>query len=129
MQKAVLFDFDSVIADSLPTQYDWLKKICGIFGKPFSYKAPVDLRAIHFEKVVPDLYLYLGFDWEKEGDSVWAEYYKHKASMQPELVKGIEGVIEELWCSTVPLGIASNALGSEIKTHLKRLNMNKYLIF
>ncbi|MFC1728467.1 HAD family hydrolase [Nanoarchaeota archaeon] len=125
MKNVVIFDFDGVVLDSWPDQFEWFKHISEVGGKPFIWDTPAKLREVYKEPVIPDMYNFLGFDWEKDKDMIGEEYLEFRDKISPGLVPGIGEVLKALWAET-PLGIASNSTEKEIVAHSRRHQIKTY---
>src|SRR3989338_993884 len=93
--RAAVFDFDGVIVDSREPHYEWFRHVCSSFNKPFPFSDVQEFIDGYVQPSCPAMYISLGFDWEKEGDSVWEEYhaYPHK---QGTLIPGITDALSSL---------------------------------
>jgi len=126
MVDTVIFDFDGVILDSFPDQFKWFSHICGVLGKDFSYSSLDEFRDDYREPVYPNMYNFLGFDWNSEKDTIWSEYNKHKATAQISLFEGIEQVIINLSKKGRTLAIASSNTHEAIHKQLHDHKIDQY---
>ncbi len=126
MKEARIFDFDGVLLNSFPDQFKWFQNICKILGKKFSYSSLEKFREDYREPVYPNMYSFLGFDWNNEKEIIWKEYIQHKKNSQIDLFKGIDKVIIELYKKGRTLAIASSNTREAIYTQLRKHNLEKY---
>lgn len=124
--KGIIWDFDGVILDSFQDQFEWFRKICGIYGKPFVYNNPEDFRRDYTEPVCPGMYNLLGFDWENERDVLWEHYHEHKRHAVLKIVKGIDFVIKEIENYGLRQCIASSNAHEGIEKRLDESGLRKY---
>ncbi len=68
--KSVIFDFDGVVLDSFSDQFRWFKHICGVLGKGFPYMTTDEFKRDYREPVYPDMYSFLGFEWDADKDVI-----------------------------------------------------------
>jgi len=126
MRDVVIFDFDGVILDSFKDQFEWFKHICEILSKEFKYSNLDEFREDYLEPVYPRMYTFLGFDWEKEKDTIRKEYNQHKASSNIELVEGIKPVIIDLYHQGKTMAITSSNTHEAINKQMKRHGLKFY---
>ena len=91
MEDTIIFDFDGVILDSFPDQFKWFSHICNFLEKSFPYKSLDEFKKDYREPVYPDMYSFLGFNWNKEKEVIWEEYIKHKAHSNINLFEVSKG--------------------------------------
>tara|TARA_B100002003_G_C14146773_1_gene551432 strand:+ start:484 stop:1158 length:675 start_codon:yes stop_codon:yes gene_type:complete len=126
MGDKIIFDFDGVILDSFPDQFNWFQHICNFLEKPFPYSSLDELKKDYREPVYPDMYSFLGFDWNKEKNVIWDEYIKHKAHSEVSLFDGIDNVIKELHGNGKTLAIASSNTHDAIYRQLDEHKLRSY---
>ena len=124
--KGIIWDFDGVILDSFEDQFEWFRKVCRIFSKPFVYTNTEDFRRDFREPVCPAMYDLLGFDWNNERDIIWEYYHEHKRHAKIRLVRGIEKAITELDASGYKQCIASSNAHEGIEKRLDENELRKY---
>ena len=128
MVDLIITDFDGVILDSFEDQFNWFKHICNLFDKPFSYKTLNEFKKVYVEPVYPNLYEFLGFNWddEKEKSLIWEEYHKHKSKGELKIFENIDKVIEEISTSGKILALASSNTHSAMEPYLKKFGLSDY---
>lgn len=124
--KGIIWDFDGVILDSFKDQFEWFRKVCGIYNKPFVYNNLEDFRRDFREPVCPNMYTLLGFDWKNERDILWGRYHEHNRQAVLKIVKGIDSVIKELDASGLRQCIASSNAHEGIEKRLDENQLRKY---
>jgi len=126
MLKAVLFDFDGVIADSVESIFGWFQHIASILGIELPVKTSDEMRE-NFMEPYPELYKFMGFNWERDRSRIFDEYIDYHSKGPVNLVTGIKEVIEKL--SKRPdtkLGIVSSNEQQLLKKNLDYHDMAKY---
>lgn len=126
MYNAAIFDFDGVILDSFQDQYKWFRHISSVLEKKFPYKNIDEFKEDYREPVYPDMYRFLGFDWDSEKNIIWKEYNQHKANAKIELFDDIQDTIKELNKRGINLAIASSNTHDAIYKHLRNNNLDIY---
>ncbi len=124
MLELIIFDFDGVIADSFPDQFNWFKHIATMLRKDFPYNSPAEFSKVYREPIYPDMYTFLGFDWEKEKGIIWKEYHEYKAKSEIGIFKGIDEVIMQL-SEGHKLAIASSNMQVAITRQLQKHGLDK----
>lgn len=132
--KALLFDFDGVIADSEELHYQALLSIAKPYGHDFSRQ--------DYDREL------LGFDDRGAFQHLW---FKHKQKLTPEELQklvlkknklfhqfitqgvpvfpGVHHFIKQLQVQKIPMGIVSGALEDEIQVCLKHANLQNEFQF
>jgi len=115
MIKAVIFDWDGVIVDSLHVQFETMKEICRIEGKNFPFKNIEDLRKGFIE---PYYYLYesFGFKWDEDEDVIVKHYKRFSKEAKIDVFSEVIDVIRKLRGMDIFIGLASSNR-DEIITH------------
>lgn len=125
MLELIIFDFDGVIADSFMDQYLYFKHIAARLGKDFPYDSPRGFSKVYREPIYPDMYAFLGFDWDKEKDIIWKEYNEYKAKNKIGLFKGIDRVIAQSH-ENHELAIASSNTRAAIEKQLDAHELRRF---
>ena len=118
MIELIIFDFDGVIIDSFPQQFDFLKHLGKKLGKKFDYSNPEELKKVWKEPFYPDFFKFLGYDVEKEEDVFSEEYSKIMTKVNSPLQKGIEEVLRIPYVKQKKLAIASSNTNEVINKQL-----------
>jgi pyrophosphatase PpaX len=119
MIKTALFDFDGVIANSLESYFRWFTYAASIFQVELTVATAKELKE-NFIEPFPNLYTYLGFDWEKDKNQIFEEYIHYFTQTHPILVDGIKPVIEELSDDpNMNIGIVSSNEREVLKSNLE----------
>lgn len=126
MGNVVIFDFDGVLLDSFPDQFRWFEHICNTLGKSFPYSSLDTFRRDYREPVCPEMYSFLGFDWDNEKDIIWKEYTLHKENTPIDLFNGVNELVMELYGRGRTLAIASSNTNAAIYKQLKEHKLEKY---
>lgn len=124
--KAVIFDFDGVIADSRKTIYLIYREICREMGKKF-YDSLAEFTQ-NLDGNYRDLYLKLGIsenDFERANEAYKKHYLRFEKDIRP--FGEIGGVLATLKKRGLKIGIASNTHGFIITRLLKRFGFDKYI--
>lgn len=106
--KAVLFDFDGVIADALAHHFEWYRYLCEKSGKKFPFENAQGLVDLEEANHFASMYRGLGFNRETDQEAIhgWrAEYLNQKPFVA---IDGIRDVVERLRDNGIKVGIASN---------------------
>ncbi len=119
MVNTVIFDFDGVIADSVGSIFKWFQHAASVFKIDLPIDSIGRLKQNFFEPY-PEFYKYLGFDWDNDLDEIFKEYIQYHLTHPPELVEGIQQVIETLSdLNHLKLGIVSSNVQSVLEEGLK----------
>ncbi|MBU2514699.1 HAD family hydrolase [bacterium] len=119
MVNTVIFDFDGVIADSVGSIFKWFQHAASVFRINLSIKSIEQLKQNFFEPY-PEFYKFLGFDWDNDLEKIFQEYIQYHSTHPPELVDGIQQVIETLSdLSHIKLAIVSSNVQSVLEEGLK----------
>lgn len=105
--RALILDWDGVIADSEADQYAWLKHCTTLVGKPFpfntfdaefkkTYNRYYAARGIH------GLYDMLGIDFEADKEKIWKAYSEWKKQAKIQLFEGMKDVIQHIYEQSRP---------------------------
>ncbi len=107
MIKAVIFDFDGVIADSMKTIYEIYKAVCREMGKRFQYS--IDEFAHVLDGNYRNFYAELGISQE-EIEIANETYKKYFLQLEKEIrpFHGIADVLSGLRKRGIKIGISSN---------------------
>jgi len=124
--KALILDFDGVIVDSFPDQFKWFKHICSVLKKPFQYHSIEQFREDYLEPVYPNMYTFMGFNWEQEKEVIWSEYNQYKARATIGICSGIEEVIRKCRQREIDLAIASSNTNQAIDKQLQNHGLESY---
>ena len=118
----VLFDFDGVIGNTWPDQFEWIKHITKKMKVPFSCKTLAEFR-YHYIEPYQNYYKKIGIDFDTKKDEVLKEFLKFREERQPPMVTGMYQVIDTLHNQGLKLGIATNARESDLMNHLNRYGL------
>ncbi len=126
MINTVLFDFDGVIADSVDSIFKWFQHAASIFNVDLTVKNTDELKD-SFMEPYPELYKYLGFDWNNDQQDIFNEYLEYHGRYPVTLVEGIEFVMEELTkIPNMKLGIVSSNEQGILDDNLSKHDLAKY---
>lgn len=126
MLKAILFDFDGVIADSVESIFGWFQHIASILDIELPVKTTEEMRE-NFMEPYPDLYKFLGFNWDRDRNRIFNEYVDYHSKGPVVLVEGIKGVIETLSLQPdIKLAIVSSNEQTILDKNLDYHDMAKY---
>jgi HAD superfamily hydrolase (TIGR01509 family) len=116
--KAVIFDYDGVIADSVEHIFGAMKYIAAQGGKTFPYATAEDLRLVHTEPFRIN-YELCGFDWEKDEDFVFSKFmeYNNQHNHIP-MMKGIDAIVRNLASKHIILGVVSQNSKDVVRPNL-----------
>jgi HAD superfamily hydrolase (TIGR01549 family) len=107
MVKAVLFDWDGVIADSVSFQHEWLAYCCGKFGKSYSFSSIDDLKA-NFKEPFTKVYDSFGFSWEKDKSEILPLFDEFMSKKNIPMYEGMKGTIALLKEESVKVAVVSS---------------------
>ena len=126
--KAVLFDFDGVVANSTALHHRaWSHVFRQLFGRPLG---PFPAEAVS-GKAPRLIAAYLA---EQGGNPDLAEQLHDEklhyllASEPPPLLPGVRALMEALWKRDIPYGIASNAPGPFVRWAARRASLHVAVI-
>lgn len=117
MYKAVAFDGDGTIFDSLHTYHKFLKQLCKERGKDYiirngkeayEIRNPEDLRPF-FKEPWEEIYNLLGFDWNKDRAWIRRAHLTYMCKSVPSIILGMEEILRDLVERKVPLGLVTSS--------------------
>ncbi len=122
--KYILFDYDGVIADSLPSVHTTYKQLSKMFHFSYPHRHSKDIHESNWR-------IFLGTLGLKDKETVEAlelEFHKLQKQMQEEvgLCRGIAKVIQELRRQGYALAICSGNYKDIINDRLKKKGIRKY---
>jgi phosphoglycolate phosphatase len=120
MVRAIIYDWDGVLLNSLPRQFSFLEHICGVYHIPFPFTTLEDYRRALVEPF-PEFYKSLGFDWGTLHKDIHREYRQWNAQHHAPLFDGIKEMLDGL--DGLLLAIASSNTEENIKRELDRENL------
>jgi len=123
--KAIIFDYDGVIVDSLDVVHVIYKEIIKHFNNPLfsDVKKNIDSYDVDWKSTLRNVGITKKKDIEKIKQIYIKEFNKHKELTK--LVPGIKEVLEELK-PNYKLAVASNNFKKEIESILKKFNILDY---
>ena len=126
MIKAVIFDFDGVIADSMKIIYEIYKAVCREMGKRFQYS--IDEFARVLDGNYKNFYVELGIS-EEEIEIANETYKKYFLQLEKEIrpFHGIHDVLAALRKRGIKIGISSNTHEFIIRRLLKNFGMEEHI--
>jgi len=125
MTKAVVFDWDGVIVDSLGTIEDWFRYCCSKFGKEYPFSTKEEMIE-EYQEPFPKMFEKFGFDWERDRDSVIELFYSFMKDRNIPIKEGMVEVLEELSGSGYSMGIVSSNREEIIEESLDRFGIGSY---
>jgi len=122
--KAVIFDYDGVIADTFMNQYRVMKYISELAGNRFPYRFPKQLKDDYTEPFTI-MYERCGFSWEHDEHFIRQHFDEFQAahSHDVRLVHGIDEVIQKLDKEGYKLGIVTQNTKSVVRSKLEQCDL------
>lgn len=125
MVKAIIFDWDGVIADSLEIQYKWFKHCCQHFNKNFPFSSIEELKK-NYSEPFPEMYKSFGFEWERERKEMDKVFHEFMDKQEIPMKDGMKEIISTLDKSGYHLAIVSSNKGRVIKSGLQEYGIESH---
>lgn len=123
MTKAVFFDWDGTLVDSLPMLFAAHNHVRDYMGHPqWTMEEYLEALIHSTRELYPRLY---GERWE-EGADVLYKYITDNHLQQMTLLKGGEDVLKMLKDRGVPMGLVSNKRNDVLRREVEHLGWQKY---
>jgi HAD superfamily hydrolase (TIGR01509 family) len=124
--KAVIFDYDGVIANSVEHLFGAEKYIAEQGGKTFPYTTIEEFRNAHTEPFSLN-YDRCGFNWAVDKDFIFSKFieYNDQHNHIP-MMKGIDHVIKSLAGRDIILGVVTQNSGIVVKRNLETYDILHY---
>lgn len=125
MTKALFFDWDGTLVDSLPLLFASHNHVRGMLGYPLW--SPEEYRkAIVFS--TRELYPKLYGDRAGEAQEMLYSYIKDNHLQALELLEGAHDLIETLFAHGVTMGVVSNKRHDVLRREVEHLGWEKYFV-
>lgn len=125
MTKAVFFDWDGTLVDSLPLLFASHNYVRGVLGYPLW--TPEEYRkAIVFS--TRELYPRLYGDRAGEAQEMLYNYIRDNHLQALELLDGAQDMIETLFAQGVTMGVVSNKRHDILRREVEHLGWEKYFV-
>ncbi len=131
MTRAIIFDKDGTVVDSLGTQFEFFKYVCNKYKKKFvlndgkskiRLEKASDLRGV-FRDPYEIMYNMLGFDWESDKEFLKREYLTYMTKNIPPLVQGMDSLLKRIKQRDVPIAMVTSAEATITEIRLRANNI------
>lgn len=115
-----LFDWDGVVADSMPHLYRYIIKVLNMRYLPVQFADFKDFRENWWSEPYPKFYERMGFDWAHNQKALYKIYKEFMAEAKPDIFPGMREVFRCLNGEGIKVGIVSSSAADVIERDARR---------